>query len=184
MDIDQKRSFIARIRCNETPMTFFDQHPDTEQLKGKGNLLTTPHAHSETTDDMLRYRTISGNKDMTAYFRCYDDYYNIQIRSTAYFSYFFSKNPHGIIGAFPPAGGNTTSFNLLNANLQIVTLDDIETNQVSVFLKARNAGTINRQLMRNPHIYSYGDHAGTAAKFNLTILERNVPYPTGATPYA
>lgn len=37
--------------------------------------------------------------------------------------------------------------------------------------------------MYDPDIYSYGNKPGDPVKFDLTILERNVPYPTDNEPY-
>lgn len=199
MSTGQERSFIARIRCNDVPMRFFDQMLHSSffvserfnrgALAGDGQLLTTRHSYSEIFNKMVR---INGGRDvytrtlsdeMIVYFRCYEDYYNIQIRSKAYFGKYLSKNGSGLLGAFPGAGGKTTSFNLLNADRSILTLDNIDTNEATVYLKARNAGLIKRQLIEDPKIYSYGDQSGDLVKFNLQILERNVPYPTSSEPY-
>ncbi|WP_460125450.1 hypothetical protein [Pseudomonas sp. S2_C03] len=187
MSTEQERSFIASIRCNNVMMKFFDQ-----MLKvpaDQGNLLTTAHRYSATTQAMVqvhrgRDETVrTRSEEMIVYFRCYDDYYNIQIRSEAYLGKYLSKDNNGLLGAFPAAGGKTTSFNLLNNEKQIITLDNLANNQATVYLKARNAGVIKRQLMQQPKLYSYGDQSGDSLAFNLTILERNVPYPTSGEPY-
>lgn len=187
MSARQERSFIARIQCDGTTMKFFEQ-----MLSGstsQGNLLTTSHRYSETTKEMVRVRPGRDTSvrtrfdEMVVYFDCYDDYYNIEIRSEAYFGKYLSKNSNGILGAFPAAGGDTTSFNLLNANQDIITLDDLKNNEATVYLKARNAGMIKRQLMQSPKLYSYGDQSGQSVSFNLRILERNVSRPTGSEPY-
>ncbi|WP_129586981.1 hypothetical protein [Pseudomonas frederiksbergensis] len=187
MSTEQERSFIACIRCDETKMKFFDQMLSSSA--GQDNLLTTFHRYSETTKKMVRAQraqdvnTRTRSDEMIVYFRCHGDYYNIQIRSEAYFGKYFSKNNVGILGAFPGAGGDTTSFNLLNLDQGIITLDDLKTNDATVYLKARHAGTVKRQLIQNPKIYCYGDQSGDTVTFNLRILERNVPYPTRAEPY-
>ncbi|MDT3314561.1 hypothetical protein QZR14_24650 [Pseudomonas sp. rhizo66] len=184
MSNNQENSFIAKITCNDAQITFFDQHPAAEELSGSGNLLTTPHAYSRL-QFMARYQNNGAPiPDVVAYFRCYGDYYNIQIRSSLYFGHFFSKNNVRILGAFPPAGGNTTSFNLLNNEHKIITLNNLQDNQATVYLKARNAGVINRQLREDPHVYTYGDAPGESVTFKLDILERNVDYPTSSVPYA
>lgn len=187
MSTEQERSFIACIRCDETKMKLFEQMLTSST--GQDNLLTTNHRYSERSKQMVRVQTArpvtrTRSDDMIVYFRCYDDYYNIQILSEAYFGKYFSKNGSGILGAFPAAGANTTSFNLLNSSQDIITLDDLNTNEASVYLKARNAGTVKRQLMQNPKLYCYGDKSGESVKFNLRILERNVDYQTRTDPYA
>lgn len=181
MSTDVENSFIARIRCSETPMTYFDQHWSADVLKGSGHLLTTTHAYSKVFK-MTPYNR--NDNTIVAYFRCYDDYYNIQIRSSEYFGNFFSKNADGILGAFPAAGGDTTSFNLYNSNSEHVNLYGLKGSHATVYLRARNQGFINRQLREAPYVYTYGDAPGVPVTFNLEILERNVDYPTSNVPYA
>ena len=187
MSTDQKRSFIARIRCDNTPMKFF------QQLLGnsapQGNLLTTAHRYSDLTKRMVRVHkpinptVLTRSDEMIVYFRCYDDYYNIQIRSEGYLGKYLSKNPQGLLGAFAGAGGSTTSFNLLNLDQDIITLDDLKKDEATVYLKARNAGTVKRHLIEDPKVYAYTDKLGEPVAFNLQILERDVPYPIDSTPY-
>ncbi|NUT76935.1 hypothetical protein HNO86_17995 [Pseudomonas sp. C1C7] len=187
MSTDQKRSFIARIRCDDTPMKFFEQMLGNSA--GQGNLLTTSHRYSNLSQRMVRaHRTYDRtvrhrSSEMVVYFRCYDDYYNIQIRSEAYLGKYFSKNPHGLLGAFAGAGGNTTSFNLLNMDHDIITLDDLKKDKATVYLKARNADIIKRHVVENLKLYAYTDQVGEPVTFTLKILERDAPYQTGSTPY-
>ncbi|MHC8367047.1 hypothetical protein ACYZT9_14660 [Pseudomonas sp. ZT5P21] len=168
-------------------MKFFNQMLSVGA--SQAHLLTTSHRYSDTSNNMVRVHSgrdstvRTRSKEMVVYFDCYDDYYNIQIRSEAFLGKYLSKNSGGALGAFPAAGGDTTSFNLLNANQDIITLDDLKTDDATVYLKARNAGTIKRQLLQNPKLYSYGDHSGELLKFNLKILERNIPRPTSSEPY-
>jgi hypothetical protein len=183
MSTDIEKSFIARIACSETRMTFFDKHPDANQLTEAGHLLTTAHGYSRLQIMSRYYSNDTNNTHIIAYFRCYGDYYNIQIRSKQHFRKFFSKNDDRILGAFPAAGGDTTSFNLLDTDRQLVTLDDLKGSHAVVYLRARNAGIINRQLRKNPYVYTYGDAPGDSVTFNLEILERNVDYPTSTEPY-
>lgn len=151
-----------------------------ERTEG-GNLLTTMHVYHEAFEEMVVARRRYGWKEtLIVYFRCYDDYYNIQIRNGGYFAHFFSRDSRTsdrILGAFPPAGGKTTSFNLLDQNHNIITLDDLKSNQANVYLRARNAGVINRVLLPESKVYAFGDMPGDSIQFNLEILERNVPYP-------
>ncbi|MCW8278881.1 hypothetical protein IMF27_28005 [Pseudomonas sp. PCH199] len=186
MSTEQERSFIACIRCDDAKMKFFDEMPS--RSAGQGNLLTSYHHYSEISKGMVKIQralpaTRTRSDEMIAFFDCYDDYYNIQILSEAYLGKYLSKNTNGILGAFPAAGGDTTSFNLLNANQDIITLDDLKTDTVSVYLKARNTGMVKRQLMQNPNLYCFGDQSGESVKFTLSILERNVPLRTISEPY-
>lgn len=187
MNTDQKKSFIARIRCDDTPMKFFEQMLGSSA--GQGNLLTTSHRYSNLSQRMVQAHrannaaVLTRSDEMVVYFRCYDDYYNIQIRSEGYLGKYFSKNPHGLLGAFAGAAGNTTSFNLLNMDHEIITLDDLKKDEATVYLKARNADTIKRHLIENLKVYAYTDQVGEPVTFKLKILERDVPYPTGSTAY-
>ena len=123
-------------------------------------------------------------KTMVVHFKCYDDYYNIQIVSEAYYQKYFSKDGQGVLGAYPAAGGDTTSFNLLNGNHQIITLEDLNSSQAALHLKARNAGIIKKEIWRDP-AYStcFTDKSGDIATFELDILERHVATPERSTPY-
>jgi hypothetical protein len=187
MSTEQQRSFIACIRCDNTKMKFFDQM--LANGAGKGNLLTSAHRFSDITGQMVRVHRRNDSTgrtrsdEMVVYLHCYDDYYNIQIRSEAHFGKYLSKNNYGVLGAFPGAGGNTTSFNLLNLEQEIITLDDLKKNEATVYLKARNAGTIKRHLIDSPKMYAYSDEIGENVTFTLKILERDVPQPTSSNPY-
>ncbi|MBF4559507.1 hypothetical protein H7698_25885 [Pseudomonas sp. p50] len=180
MSTEQERSFIAHIACDNSEITFFE-----EELHESWFQLRSPYDHRPS----LQWNWLTTNpgnfqlKQMIVYFRCYENYYNLQIRSAGYFGKFFSTNREGTLGAYTAAGGKTTSFNLLDASFNIITLDDIKTNTTSVYMKARNSGVINGAQMYDPDIYSYGNKPGDPVKFDLTILERNVPYPTDNEPY-
>lgn len=130
MSTEQERSFIASIRCEQTTMKFFGQMFANANVTS--NLLTTHHQYSQTSEKMIQVRkkrditarTLSD--DIIVYFRCYDDYYNIQVRSQPFLGQYLSKDYESMLGAFPGAGGSTTSFNLLNLDHEIITLDDID----------------------------------------------------------
>ncbi|MFV0931765.1 hypothetical protein [Pseudomonas jessenii] len=191
MTKDQERSFIARITCNGMNMTFFDQilsasHFEPQRLKSPipPNIVSTFEAYDPASRTM---RPVGGRKRtaMVIHFRCYDDYYNMQILSEAYYQKYFSKGGQGELGAYPAAGGDTTSFNLLDSNQQIITLDDLSGDKATVHLKARNAAIIKKEIWRDP-AYStcFTDKSGDIATFKLDILERQVSSPARSTPYS
>ncbi|WP_223502186.1 hypothetical protein [Pseudomonas sp. BF-R-24] len=191
MTKDQERSFIARITCNGVNMTFFDQILSAghfESGRGKSpippNIVTTFEAYDPASRTML---PVGGGKRtaVVIHFRCYDDYYNMQILSEAYYQKYFSQGDQGVLGAYPAAGGDTTSFNLLDGYHQIITLDDLNASKASVYLKARNAGIIRQEIWRDP-AYSrcFTDKTGDAVTFELEILERQVSSPASSTPYS
>jgi len=190
MTKDQERSFIARITCAGINMTFFDEllSPGHFQFNGRSspippNVVSTYEAYEPVTRTMRRVGRRK-MKTMVVHFKCYDDYYNIQIVSEAYYHKYFSKGEQGVLGAYPAAGGDTTSFNLLNGNHQIITLDDLKSSQPALHLKARNAGIIKKEIWRDP-AYStcFTDKSGDIATFELDILERHVSTPERSTPY-
>ncbi|QHF39122.1 MULTISPECIES: hypothetical protein [Pseudomonas] len=191
MTKDQERSFIARITCNGMDMTFFDQilsagHFETGERGSPipPNIVTTFEAYDPASRTM---RPVGRRKQtaMVIHFRCYDDYYNMQILSEAYYQKYFSKNEQDILGAFPAADGDTTSFNLLDGYHRIITLDDLNASKASVYLKARNAGIIRQEIWRDP-AYSrcFTDMSGDTVTFELEILERQVSSPASSTPYS
>lgn len=191
MTKDQERSFIARITCNGMDMTFFDQilsagHFETGERGSPipPNIVTTFEAYDPASRTM---RPVGRRKRtaMVIHFRCYDDYYNMQILSEAYYQKYFSKNEQDILGAFPAADGDTTSFNLLDGYHRIITLDDLNASKATVYLKARNAGIIRQEIWRDP-AYSrcFTDKSGDAVTFELDILERQVSSPARSTPYS
>lgn len=180
MSTEQERSFIARISSGGANMTFFDRVLEKNSFLFENRRPFNPPAKP----NLLTESSNPSISEMIVYFRCYEDYYNIQILSADYFWKFFSKGFLGTLGAYTAAGGSTTSFNLLNSDHSIITLDNLVSNTASVYLRARNAGLINKQQLYYPKIYRYGDHAGVPVRFDLEILERNVPYPTSSTPYS
>lgn len=184
MSTNTEKSFIARISSDNAPAIFVDQHP-IQFPKHSDHILTTAHAYSEIAESMVPYD--GGNDDaqgIVAYFRCYGDYYNIQIRSAQHFGYFISKGRDGLLGAYFPAGGDTTSYNLVDSRGRYVTLDQFTGNRADIRLKARNDAFIKRKLRTDPNIYLYGEAPGESVTFTLNILERNVDYPTSTRPYS
>ena len=191
MTKDQERSFIARLTYDGINMTFFDQILSSGHFVYNGNtslippnIVTTFEAYDPVTQEMrpvFRRKTTT----MVIHFQCYDDYYNMQILSEAYYQKYFSKGGQGVLGAYPAAGGDTTSFNLLDGYHQIITLDDLNASKASVYLKARNAGIIRQEIWRDP-AYSrcFTDKTGDAVTFELEILERQVSSPASSTPYS
>lgn len=179
MSLIQERSFIAILTDNKGGLSFLSKIIGWDSRAGEGNVLSRiPEWHDRRNNEEGIRRNYY---QLIAYFACYGDYYNIQIRSPEYFEKYISKNPDGNLGAFPAAGGNTTSYNLLNDDKEIITLDDLAHPSASVYLKARNAGIIktSKETVKYRAGYYFNDQSGDTLKFNLEILHRNVDYPTG-----
>ncbi|MHC8306005.1 hypothetical protein [Pseudomonas sp. PB3P13] len=179
MNFSQKKSFIAHVECNDKRLTFLDSILGERYVASEANVLTTLPPYRRHPSGVQR-----STPKFLAFFECYDDYYNIQIRSADYFGKYLSKNANGKLGAFPGAGAETTSFNLLDDNERIITLDDLSSRTANIYLKARNAGIIkaNKHPTSGRDAYYFNDYSGEKLKFNFEILERNVPYPTSTTP--
>ena len=193
MSKDQERSFIARLTCEGSPMTFFervlsDRHFQQDDEDGPHkHLITTAEVYFADLQKMVPLGITPKSKNsigIVVHFRCYDDYYNLQILSESYYNNYFSKSTQGFLGALPAAGGDTTSFNLLNESFKTVTLDDFDSDNQTVYLQARNAGVIKKMLWgAQVNRYCFHDLAGHQVLFKLHILERNVATPQSTTPY-
>ena len=192
MSKDQERSFIACLTCEGSPMTFFervlsDRHFQQDDEDGPHkHLITTAEVYFADLQKMVPLGVTPKNKNsigIVVHFRCYDDYYNLQILSESYYNNYFSKSTQGFLGALP-AAGDTTSFNLLNDSFKIVTLDDFDSDNLTVYLQARNAGLIKKTLWGGEvNRYCFHDQIGHQVSFKLQILERNVATPQSTTPY-
>jgi hypothetical protein len=193
MSKDQERSFIARLTCEGTLMTYFervlsDRHFQHDDEDGPHkHLITTAEVYLDDIKSMVSMaftpKTIN-SVGIVVHFRCYDDYYNLQILSEPYYNMYFSKSTQGFLGALPAAGGDTTSFNLLNESFKSVTLDDFDNDNQTVYLQARNAGVIKKMLWGGQvNRYGFHDLAGHQVLFKLQILERNVATPQSTAPY-
>jgi hypothetical protein len=194
MSENQQRSFTAKIKCNALRMTFFEKIYHRAYLKEHPALFANTIATRNDSWSRPYYDTnnlgpgmgigyrkprpgeVGWNEpiDMLLHFRCYDDYYNLQILTPRYLNKYISKNSDGSLGAFPAAGGDTTSFNLLDAELNIITLDDMTTDNPTVYLQARNAGIIKKVLLdpTRDH-YCFHDTVGENTTFDLQIIDRN-----------
>jgi hypothetical protein len=183
MSKNKERSFIARIDCNGVAMTFLEKvlseaflqlNHDYETLRG--NTITTLESY-DPLSEQVRPIAVGAREDPIAllvHFRCYDDYYNLQILSTPYQDKYISKNNDGALGAFPAAGGDTTSFNLLDGRHNIITLDDLKTDNPTIYLRARGAGIIRKFRWKSPvNRFCFHGSLGETTTFNLNIIERN-----------
>jgi hypothetical protein len=114
---------------------------------------------------------------LTIYFRCTDDYYHLYIRShTTYTGHCVSKDSAGFLGAFLPAGSDTTSFNLLSLKNRIITLEDMGSDIQRLRLKVRHSKPISN-FRRRGAPYSYlAEIDGQGLVFKLRIIERNASF--------
>ncbi len=196
MNTDKERSFIARLTCDGSPITFLQEIMSPALLDREAlpkNIITAEKdyrlapelARDPLTNEMVPVgHSIPTKNTVVVHFECYDDYHNMKILSTPYYQKYISRNDEGCLVALPPAGGNTASFNLLDADHNIITLDDLSSDTATVYLKARHAGIIRKQIKRNTDSYStFTDRGGDIVKFQLNILERHAVSPKLSTPY-
>ncbi|MFY0731860.1 hypothetical protein [Pseudomonas sp. NFX15] len=186
MSTNEERSFIARVTCNGSPITFLQELMlpallNTEALPK--NIITAQNDYDRApklvrdpfTNEMVPVGYSIPTKDtVVVHFICYGDYYNMKIVGGPYDQMYISHNDKPVLAALPPAGANTTSFNLLDVAHNIITLDDLRSDRSTVYLKARNAGVIRKQITTNTDRYSvFNDRSGDIVKFELNILKRH-----------
>ncbi|MGH8386314.1 MAG: hypothetical protein ACRESJ_12585 [Pseudomonas sp.] len=182
MNKDQERSFIARLYCHGKKLSFFE-------TSTPATLLTTEEvigrrvAYHPYRNEWIPTGQAEIKSSILVHFHCYDDYYNLQILSKD--NKYISKDEHGFLGAFPAAGGNTTSFNLLDSHYGIVTLDDFGSSNMNIYLKARHSRIIRQSIWegeRNKY-HCFTGETGDISIFNLEILERSVVTPRDLASY-
>jgi hypothetical protein len=186
MNTNDERSFIARLTCDGSPITFLQELMLPALLNSEAlpkNIITAQNDYRRApkfvrdpfTNQMVPVgNSIPTKATVVVHFECYDDYYNMKIVGNPYDQKYISKNDKGVLAALPPAGGNTTSFNLLDADYNIITLDDLSSDTSTVYLKARHAGVIRKQTHTNTDRYStFNDRSGDIVKLGLNILKRH-----------
>ncbi|MHA3738134.1 hypothetical protein ACXR0M_21005 [Pseudomonas sp. Eth.TT006] len=183
MTTNRQKSFFATLTLYQHHLNLLGSLYDTPILRNStlfsGGFYTG--AAAVLNDAHLLGRRPLGEtthaQPLQLYLRCTDDYYHLYIRAHATHSgYCLSKDAAGVLGAFLPAGGDTTSFNLLSLDNRIITLQDMRGDTQHVRLKARNAGQISA-LRRRGAPYSYlADTKNEGLPFTLRITERNAAF--------
>ncbi|MBK3466259.1 MULTISPECIES: hypothetical protein [Pseudomonas] len=173
MGISNSRSFLAKIKFDDADIVFFDKHPFGKNYEFRKSHITTSHGPEKSGDALASYSPARWDGPDYAYFIGHDDYtYKIQFRSgTNHALYLGAGVKIGYpLGAFTES--NTTgSFALFDANLNVVTLDDITTNNASVYLKLNQGDFIKRQVL-DDKVYTFSGQQGTLVKLNIEIVER------------
>jgi len=165
MSKDQERSFIAYL---STPT----YELEIDQSNPPGNILGTTFTFTYLDGELVPVgRSRKSIIPMKVHFWCYDDYYNIQILNGPSAGLYLSKDDEGTIAALPAAGGETTSYNLLDIEHNLITLDDLSSDTASVYLKSRNNNTL--KINRSTFGHHFTDTSGEELLFKLKIIERN-----------
>lgn len=183
MTTNRQKSFIATLELDHHHLEILGALYETPVLRVDGSFAGGFYtgAPRKFNDSHLLGRRPHGEiknvSPMNIYFRCTDDYYHLYIRSHAtHTGHCISMDAAGVLGAFLPAGADTTSFNLLGLDNRTITLKDMGQGTQRVRLKARNAEHIS-VVRRRGAPYSY--LAGTADEgipFTLRIIERNASF--------
>jgi hypothetical protein len=183
MSTNRQKSFIATLELDEHHVDFLGSLYGIPALRhdtlfSGGFFIGATRRHDDSHLLGSRPRCeVKNIAPLSIYFRCTDDYYHLYIRSHGtYTGRCISKDAAGVLGAFPAAGSDTTTFNLQSLQNRTMTLENMAKDIQRVRLKARNSGHIGA-VFRSGAPYSY--LAGIEEEgvvFKLRILERNAPY--------
>ncbi|MBV4456563.1 hypothetical protein KVG96_01165 [Pseudomonas sp. COR58] len=184
MSTNQEKSFIATL---STPIG----NPHFPRLTYGRNISTlrpdyeafTFSSHIDVSDYLFLHPGIAPDA-LTFYFRCYDNYYAIYILNRGpYYYRAISKEQKDFLNAYVSQDGDETTFNLLDANGKIITLDQLDSDTPTVRIQTRAGKLLRAGLSRSKYDPKVGtfirtdpNHSSTALDFRLNILQRNAPY--------
>ena len=173
MGISNSRSFLAKIKFDDADIVFFDKHPFGKNYEFRKSHITTSHGPEKSGDALVSYSPARWDGPDYAYFIGHDDYtYTIQFRSGTNHALYLGT---GVKSSFPlgafPESNTTSSFALFDDNLNVVTLDDMTSNNASVYLKLNQGDFIKRQVL-DDKVYTFSGQQGTLVKLNIEIVER------------
>lgn len=184
MSTDQEKSFTATLS------TRFG-YPHFPKLT-YGRTIKTPRPDYEAfsfsshvdVSDYLFLKPDVASDALTFYFRCLDDYYTIYIFTPgAYYYRTVSREEKDFLNAYSTEDGDQTTFNLLNSNGKIITLDQIDTDTPTLRIQTRSGALLSAGKSRNKYDPAVGtfvrtdpNRSASVLEFKLNILQRNVPY--------
>lgn len=182
MDRNNERSFVARVYSDGKKMEFL-------QTSRNANILTTregsgpPHAYDPISKKCVPVGRGPLKSTLLVHFRCYDSHYQLQILGLN--DTYLSADYDDVLGAFSSTQRDVTSFTLLNADHQPITLDDLNDPQADIYLQSDNAGLIKQSIFEKwGYTYTCFTHtAGDLRLFNLDILQRQVVTPDSPEQY-
>lgn len=181
MSTDRQKSFIATIGTESSLLHFLDL------LYGKPAIVTssfgsggffTGRPQSRDDSHFLGLRPevpVDAKPRLLLYFRYTGSDYRLYIRTPGpHYGKCLSISDEGLLGAFPPAG--STTFNLIGNRGNVLTLDTIKAETLSIYLQPKNSGLVHTHKVRDSKYIYIADKSGTRLSFNLMIQERNAPY--------
>lgn len=175
MSTDRQKSFIAELSTNFGHLHF----PRLTHNK-KVTMQPPKHYKYEGTLDISNYLFADSknpHNTLRFYFRCTANHYHIYIRTPgAYYGSILGMNKYKTIIA--TENKDAANFNLLDKNGNVITLDDISSNKLSLTIQT----THGVPLTGTKYMYSHDGHhvnaggGGSNLVFHLNIIERNASY--------
>lgn len=184
MSTDQEKSFIATCSTPfgypHFPALTYGKKYTTLKLDYE---LLSFNSHMDVSNYLFLKPDLPADS-LTFYFRCQDDYYTIYIFTKGIYYYMtLSNEEDDFLNAYATQDGDQTTFNLLNKNGEIVTLDDFANDSPTIRIQTRGGKLLRQGYSRakyNPKIGTpvrlQTPKSQTVLDFKLNILQRNAPY--------
>lgn len=185
MSTHQEKSFIATLTTSSGALLV------PRLAYGRQTHIQKPDYEAftfEAKKDISNYLCVKSNAASTPlkfYFKCIDDYYSIYVMNEGlYYFYALSNEDEDLIALYPHDNDQTT-FNLLDANSRIITLDDLNSNSSQVRIQTRGGRKLHARAGQRATagdrekvsgLVCTGKKRGTLLNFRLDILQRNVSF--------
>lgn len=143
MNQNTERSFVATLKTN-----YGNLHLPKLTYKKTTKIKTFDYDpfKFDTHIDVSSYLCVKGDapsNKIKFYFYCIDDYYSIYLMTDDFYHRQALSNEHkDFIGAFPPDREQTT-YNLINQQGKIITLDQLEDNAATIRIQTRGGKTLS-----------------------------------------
>lgn len=184
MSTDQEKSFIATLstRFGYPHFPKLTYRKKTTTPRPDYEVFTFSH-HMDVSNYLFLKPDVPSDA-LTFYFRCLGDYYTLYILTPGEYYYMtVSKEEKDFLNAYATEEGDQTTFNLLDASGNIITLDQIDNDTPTVRIQTRSGHLLRAGLSRNKYDPKVGTFIRTNANrsssildFKLNILKRNAPY--------
>jgi hypothetical protein len=173
MSHDKERSFVASMKTNygNLHLPKITNRKTTHVKK-----LDYDTWSFEANMDVSSYLCVKGDapsNQLKFYFYCIDDYYSIYLLTPGLYNrYALSNEDKDFISAFPHDTDQTT-YNLLDRNGLIITLDQIDSDSAALRIQTRGGRTLSvRGNTPVGGLVCTGKGGGKPLDFKLDILSR------------
>lgn len=175
MSTNQERSFIAALTTNYGNLHI------PRITYGKKTTFKRWYYEAFTFEsfvDISSYLCVKAGApadQLLFHFKCIDDYYSIYLLTNdQYHHYALSNENRSCISAFPHDDDQTT-YNLLDSNGNIVTLDQLEGNKHTLKIQTRGGRKLHTMLNTPAGgIVCTGQEGGAVLNFEFNIAKRGV----------